>query len=110
MKELVTAKEFNSLFGQDKPVLLDFYADWCGPCKSLLPAVEKLADKYEGEILIQKVNVSIFPKLAQKFEVRSIPALLMIQDKKVLEKVQGYQSRAALESFIARNTQFVTAE
>jgi thioredoxin len=110
MKELVTAEEFNSLVGQDKPILLDFYADWCGPCKSLLPSVEKLAKKYEGEIFIQKVNVDRFPELAQNFGVRSIPALFMIQDKKVLEKIQGYQSEAALESFISRNTQLVNAE
>lgn len=110
MKELVTAQEFNTIIGQDKPVLLDFYADWCGPCKSLLPAVEKLAIRYEGEVLIQKVNVDRFPELAQNFGVRSIPALFMIKDKKVLEKVQGYQSEAALESLIARNTQLATAE
>lgn len=109
MKEIVTAKEFNAIAGQDKPVLLDFYADWCGPCKSLLPTVEKLAVKYEGEILIRKVNVDRFPELAQKFAVRSIPALFLIQDKKILEKLQGNQSEPALESFIARNTKLVTA-
>ena len=104
MKEIVTAKEFNALAKQDKPVLLDFYADWCGPCRSLLPVVEKLAKKYEGKVHIQKVNVDRFPKLAQKFGVRSIPALFLMQDQKVLEKAQGYQSEAALEALISRNT------
>ena len=56
MKEIVTVKEFNNLATQDKPVLLDFYADWCGPCQALLPNVEKLAKKYEGKVLIQKVK------------------------------------------------------
>ncbi|MFT4533502.1 MAG: thioredoxin 1 [Saprospiraceae bacterium] len=109
MKEIVTAKEFNKVATQDKPVLLDFYADWCGPCKALLPTVEKLAVKYEGAILIRKVNVDRFPALAQKFGVRSLPALFLIQDKKVLEKLQGNQSQPALESFIARNTEVVPA-
>ena len=109
MQEIVTALEFDTIISQDKPVILDFYADWCGPCKSLLPIVEKLADKYEGEIIIQKVNVDRFPELAQKFGVRSIPSLYMIQDKQVLEEVQGYQSEADLESFIARNTKHAIA-
>ena len=103
MKEIVTAKEFNTLASQDKPILLDFYADWCGPCQSLLPVVEKLAEKYEGQVHIQKVNVDRFPQLAQKFNVRSIPALFLIQDQKILEKAMGYQSEAKLEAMINRN-------
>ena len=104
MKEITTAKEFNTIANQDKPVLLDFYADWCGPCKSLLPVVEELSKKYEGEVHIQKVNVDRFPALAQKFGVRSIPALFLLQDKKILDKAQGYQSMAALEKMIKKNT------
>ena len=104
MKEIVTAQEFNELATQDKPILLDFYADWCGPCQALLPIVEKLSKKYEGEVHIQKVNVDRFPQLAQKFGVRSIPALFFMQDQKILEKAQGYQSEAALEALITRNT------
>ena len=104
MKEIVTATEFNALATQDKPILLDFYADWCGPCKSLLPVVEKLADKYEGDVHVRKVNVDRFPQLAQKFGVRSIPALFFLQDQKILEKAVGYQSEAALDALIKRNT------
>lgn len=104
MKEIITAKEFNTLANQDKPILLDFYADWCGPCQSLLPIVEKIADKYKGKVHVKKVNVDRFPQLAQKFGVRSIPALFLLQDKKILEKTQGYQSEAALEAMINRNT------
>lgn len=104
MKELVTAKDFNAVATQDKPVLLDFYADWCGPCKSLLPIVEELAAEYKGEVIIRKVNVDRFPSLAQKFSVRSIPALFLLKDQKILEKSQGYQSKAALQSMIKRNT------
>ena len=109
MKEIVTTQEFNAVATQDKPVLLDFYADWCGPCKSLLPTVEKLAHKYEGQVLIQKVNVDRFPQLAQEFGVRSIPALFMMQDQKIIAKTQGYQTEAALEAFIAKNALLETA-
>lgn len=104
MKEITTAKEFNKLAKQENPILLDFYADWCGPCKSLLPIVEELAIKYAGEVEIRKVNVDRFPQLAQKFGVRSIPALFLLQDQKILESTKGYQSKAALESLIKRNT------
>ena len=72
MKEIVTVQEFNNLANQDKPILLDFYADWCGPCQSLLPIVEKLANKYEGKVHIQKVNVDRFPQLAQKCWVNPV--------------------------------------
>ena len=82
MKEIKDVKTFNEIINQDKPVLLDFYADWCGPCQSLLPVVEKLADKYDGEFLIQKVNVDTFPDLAQQFKIRSIPALFVLKNGK----------------------------
>jgi len=107
MKEIVTAQDFNTLATQDKPILLDFYTDWCGPCQALLPIVEKLADKYEGEVHIRKVNVDRFPQLAQKFSVRSIPALYLLQGQEILEKALGYQSEKALESMISRNTKVV---
>jgi len=109
MKEIITAKEFNNVAQQDKPVLLDFYADWCGPCQSLLPVVEKLAKKYEGEVLIKKVNVDRFPALAQKFGVRSIPALFLLQDQKIVDKATGYQTEAALEKMISKHSKLSNA-
>ncbi|MFI1743648.1 thioredoxin family protein [Thalassobellus sediminis] len=57
MKTIENNEDYNKLINQDKPVLLDFYADWCGPCQSLLPTVEKLSKEYEGKVEIQKVNV-----------------------------------------------------
>lgn len=100
MKEIKDFKAFETVTQQDKPVLLDFYADWCGPCQSLLPVVEKLAKKYDGEFLIQKVNVDKFPALAQQFKVRSIPALFVLKDGKVDQSLLGYKSEAVLENLI----------
>ena len=100
MKEIKDYKAFEAIKNQDKPVLLDFYADWCGPCQALLPVVEKLADKYEDEFLIRKVNVDKFRELAGEFQVRSIPALFVLKDGKVQESFLGFRSESQLEEVI----------
>ncbi len=100
MKEIKDLKDFEALVNQDKPVLLDFYADWCGPCQTLLPTVEKLAEKYENDFEIRKINVDKNPQLAQQFKVRSIPALFVLKDKKVEKSLVGLQSEHALEQVI----------
>ena len=97
MKEIKDVKAFNEVISQDKPVLLDFYADWCGPCRMLLPTVEKLAEKYENDFEVRKINVDKNPQLAQQFQVRSIPALFVLKDKKVEKALVGLQSEHALE-------------
>ena len=81
--------EFNDLMQQGKPVMLDFYADWCGPCQALLPTVEKLSDEYGEQIEIKKVNVDQNQELAAHFKVRSIPALFFIKDSTVVDNVNG---------------------
>jgi len=100
MKEIKDVKAFNEVISQDKPVLLDFYADWCGPCKALLPTVAKLAEKYENDFVIRKINVDKNPQLAQQFQVRSIPALFVLKDEKIEKALVGLQSEHALETVI----------
>ena len=100
MKEIKDIKAFEALVNQDKPILLDFYADWCGPCQTLLPTIEKLAEKYEKDFEIRKINVDKNPQLAQQFKVRSIPALFVVKDKKVEKSLVGLQSEHALEKVI----------
>lgn len=89
MKSLENLGDYNTLIEQNQPILLDFYADWCGPCQSLLPTVEKLAKEYEGNIEIQKVNVDKNSELASKFGVRSIPALFFLKKGEVLDTLNG---------------------
>lgn len=100
MKEIKNAADYQALVNQDNPVLLDFYADWCGPCKALLPTVEKLADQYKGEVEIAKVNVDTNRDLAQEFGVRSIPALFFVQNGKIQERLVGFQTAAVLNNKI----------
>lgn len=100
MREIKSIQEFNALVKQDKPILIDFYAEWCGPCKSLTPIVERLADKYAEEVEIVKINVDHQQAIAKKFDVRSIPTLLFVHDLKIKEKLLGLQLEAVLESKI----------
>ena len=100
MKQVKNFEEFEAIKNQDKPVLLDFYANWCGPCQALLPTVEKLASKYEDEFLIRKVNVDQFRELSAQFEVRSIPALFVLKDGEVKESHVGFKSESQLEAII----------
>lgn len=87
-KEVLESKE---------PVLIDFYADWCGPCKMMAPVVEKLAEKYEGKVKVGKVNSDDEPELAQMFQVMSIPNFVIIKDGKVVDHVIGAVPQQALE-------------
>ncbi|MBG7631061.1 MAG: thioredoxin [Bacteroidetes bacterium] len=89
MKTIENSKDYDTLIEQGQPILLDFYADWCGPCQSLLPTVEKLAKEYEGNIEIQKVNVDQNSELASKFGVRSIPALFFLKNGEVVDTLNG---------------------
>lgn len=73
----------------DTLCIVDFYADWCGPCKMMAPVIEELAKEYSGKIKIGKLNVDENPKLAQKYKVMSIPTILFIKDSNVIDTIVG---------------------
>ena len=96
MKSINSNKQFNELVANGKPFVLDFYADWCGPCQVLLPTVEKLSKEYEGQVDILKVNVDSQRELAAKFQVRSIPSIFFMKGNNVVNSVKGVLSEGEL--------------
>ena len=84
----INKNNFDLVKNSDKKVLLDFYADWCGPCRMVSPIVEAIADERE-DILVAKINVDNEPELASEFGVVSIPALFVIKDGKIVNQASG---------------------
>ena len=79
----------NEVLKSDKPVLVDFWASWCGPCRMLSPVISELAEEYEGRVKVGKVNVDEEPELASKFDVMSIPTLLVFEDGELVNRAVG---------------------
>ena len=86
-----------------KAVLLDFWAEWCGPCKMIAPLLDEVADKYEDKLDVVKLNVDENPNTAQKFGIRSIPTLFLFKDGAVQAQVMGAMPKSQLEEFLDTN-------
>ena len=91
----VTKDNFQELLSSDKPVLLDFYAEWCGPCRMIAPIVEEIANERD-DVIVGKVNVDEQGELAQAYDVMSIPTLIVLKDGKVANQVTGARPKAAI--------------
>ena len=83
------------------PVIVDFWAEWCGPCRMLGPILDDLAKEQEGKVKVGKVNVDVSPNLSSQFNVKSIPMLIFFKDGKAVDTVVGVQSKDALAKRLA---------
>ena len=94
---------FDQALAQNVPILVDFWAVWCGPCKMVAPAVDALADEYEGRVAVGKVNVDEEPALAQRYGVMSIPTLVLIKDGQEVARQVGALPLASLKQWLDAN-------
>ncbi|OTQ71456.1 thioredoxin [Gilliamella apis] len=90
----------NTINESTKPVLVDFWAEWCGPCKMVAPILEEIAQEYGDKIIIAKLNVEQNPSIAPKFGIRGIPTLLIFKNGQVVATQVGALSKALLKAFI----------
>ena len=88
----VTLENFNSIVDTDKPVLLDFWAEWCMPCKMLGPILERIAEKYGDRVIVGKINVDEQQELGQHFQIKGIPNVMIAKDKQILHNLVGVRS------------------
>ena len=103
MAEITITKENfeKEVLNSDIPVLVDFWATWCGPCRILAPIIEEIAEEYDGKVKVGKVNVDEEEELAVKFGISSIPTVLLFKNGQIADKSIGYKAKSHFESMLA---------
>ncbi|MCX8043426.1 MAG: thioredoxin [Desulfobacterota bacterium] len=85
------------------PVLVDFWAEWCGPCRMLAPTIEEIAREYSSTVKVGKVNVDQNPELSERFAIRSIPTIMLFKNGQIVDQTIGVQSKETLQKMISRH-------
>jgi thioredoxin 1 len=99
-----TANFENEVLKSDVPVMVDFYADWCGPCRMITPVMEKLAEKYDGKVKVAKLNVDNAGDIAAKYGVSGIPTVIIFKSGEDVDRFSGALPQNAIEDFVDRNS------
>lgn len=95
----LTSETFDQVIGNaGKPVLVDFWAEWCGPCKMLAPILDQIAEQQDGAATIAKVDIDAHPELAERFGIRAIPTLIVFKDGQPVTTITGVKSKAFIEA------------
>ena len=103
MVQHFSSESFEKAIAGDQPVLVDFWATWCGPCRMIAPIIDEIAEEFEGKAIVGKVNVDDEMGLAQRFHVMSIPTLIVMKGGKVVEQAVGARGKANVAAMINRH-------
>ena len=99
----LTGDNFDSEIQDGRPLLVDFWAAWCGPCRMVAPVLDELADEMKDKVRIGKLNVDDYQEVSMRYQVSSIPTFLLFKDGEVADRMMGAMPKAAFEKFIERN-------
>jgi thioredoxin 1 len=97
MEVTITTENFESLKNGEQPLVVDFWATWCGPCRAIAPYVAELAEEYDGKIVVGKCDVEENDDIAMEFGIRNVPTLLFIKNGEVVDRLVGGQSKSAIK-------------
>lgn len=100
MEVTITSENFDSLKNGNLPLVVDFWATWCGPCRMMAPIIEELAKEYEGKVVIGKCDVEENEEMATEFGIRNIPTVLFFKNGEAVDKVVGFQKKEKLQELI----------
>ena len=103
VKTFTTDNWNQDVLGSDKPVLVDFWAAWCGPCRMVAPIIEEVADEFAGRVIVGKVNVDDHPAVAGKYQVMSIPTLAIFKNGELVDKSVGFRGKADLVKMMEKH-------
>lgn len=99
----VTDSNFNETVREQSPALIDFWASWCGPCIALAPIIEEIAKAYAGKVLVGKLNVDQNPRTAERFQIFSIPTMLIIKDGREVDRIVGLVPKERIEAVLRKH-------
>ena len=98
MEVQITSENLESLMSGSQPLVVDFWATWCGPCRMIAPVISELAEKYDGKVVVGKCDVEENDDLAAEFGIRNIPTILFFKNGQIVDKMVGAASKAVLEA------------
>jgi thioredoxin 1 len=103
IQTLTDANFDQTVNGSAQPILVDFWAEWCGPCRRLAPTVDELATHYDGKVVVAKMNVDENPSVPMRFSIRGIPTLLLFKGGQIVEQVVGLADKDSLKKLIDKH-------